>query len=339
MMSTLADKLDEIPSRHALVLSGIIDQARDETTRALRLWVASTPDGAARYTAHVHRSLVIQLELIRANLSKRLPGQFADVLQRSALDSAEVAMGHMAQEVAAFSDIFAGAAQIVNVNKAAIIAGASKSLIRQHRTSARRYGADLLGWAKPPTGVRFRRSTGWTEILQRELGVSVLRNETFDQAINRLVNLGGPLRDLKVHKGIESIVDIPEGLFRRHRHRAESIVRTESMNAANVAKRESLEAMEEEDPGYLLRWDATADSRLCPICEPLDGKTVAVGESFTIALRRERADGTINVLGEITREQPPAHPNCRCVLTSWRADWGRSPSILRTIDEELKRAA
>lgn len=45
-----------------------------------------------------------------------------------------------------------------------------------------------------------------------------------------------------------------------------------------------------------VRWVTAEDEAVCPICEPLDGKTALIGEGF---------DGIDN---------PPAHPRCRCTL-------------------------
>lgn len=48
------------------------------------------------------------------------------------------------------------------------------------------------------------------------------------------------------------------------------------------------------------QWSTNRDDLVCPVCGPLNNKTVAIGESFANDQK----------LGAIT--QPPAHPNCRC---------------------------
>lgn len=48
------------------------------------------------------------------------------------------------------------------------------------------------------------------------------------------------------------------------------------------------------------QWNAVNDERLCPICAPLDGKIVPKPTSFVST-----------VFGI---NQPPVHPNCRCVI-------------------------
>jgi SPP1 gp7 family putative phage head morphogenesis protein len=87
-------------------------------------------------------------------------------------------------------------------------------------------------------------------------------------------------------------------------NRAELIARTETLRASNEGQQEAwLQAV---DVGLLTgtenrEWIVTPDDRLCLICEPMDGQTVALDEAF------ELEDGTkIDV--------PPAHPRCRCTM-------------------------
>jgi SPP1 gp7 family putative phage head morphogenesis protein len=83
--------------------------------------------------------------------------------------------------------------------------------------------------------------------------------------------------------------------------RAETIARTETMRASNQGQ---LEAWEQAKQAGLLvgneqvEWITTPDDRLCPICEPLDGQTTALGSTFEV-------DGD-------RISTPPAHPRCRC---------------------------
>lgn len=79
--------------------------------------------------------------------------------------------------------------------------------------------------------------------------------------------------------------------------RATTIARTETAFADNA--------------GTLIAWDASgevegkewlvADSRVCPLCTPMDGVRVELDGTFTAQ------DGT-----EV--DGPPLHPNCRCTL-------------------------
>lgn len=83
--------------------------------------------------------------------------------------------------------------------------------------------------------------------------------------------------------------------------RARLIARTEVMTAANEGQRQAWD--QAVDAGLLTGreqqvWIVTPDDKLCPICEPLDGKTAPLGGEF------ETSEGNI--------DGPPAHPNCRC---------------------------
>ena len=87
------------------------------------------------------------------------------------------------------------------------------------------------------------------------------------------------------------------------KQRALMIARTEIISASTQGQLSLWR--EAQAQGLLPRgaekmWITTPDDRLCPICEDMDGETVALGEMFTI-------DGAL-IAG------PPAHPNCRCAV-------------------------
>lgn len=73
--------------------------------------------------------------------------------------------------------------------------------------------------------------------------------------------------------------------------RARLVAQTET---ALAYSRGSVLAYEESGVVDRLEW-LTADP--CPICEPLDGKVVGLGEEFASGI-----------------SYPPAHPNCRCAI-------------------------
>lgn len=90
------------------------------------------------------------------------------------------------------------------------------------------------------------------------------------------------------------------------RQRAEMIARTETIAAANAGQQAAWDAaveaglLDPEDTGRI--WQAAADTRVCPICDALDGQIVGLHEPF-ITIEGEAIDG------------PPAHPNCRCSVS------------------------
>jgi len=89
------------------------------------------------------------------------------------------------------------------------------------------------------------------------------------------------------------------------RYRGETIARTEIITSAHQGQKEAWQQAVDEgllDPSETNReWITTDDDRLCPICEPMNGQIVGLGEAFL--------DGD----GEDV-EEPPVHPNCRCTV-------------------------
>lgn len=88
------------------------------------------------------------------------------------------------------------------------------------------------------------------------------------------------------------------------RQRAETISRTETINAVNAGQQEAWDQAAED--GVVDRktakkmWIVTPDDRLCPICEPLGGVTVGIDEQF------DTEEGLV--------DGPGLHPNCRCSM-------------------------
>lgn len=77
--------------------------------------------------------------------------------------------------------------------------------------------------------------------------------------------------------------------------RSEMIARTEVLRASNFA---TDVAYRQSDIVKGKEWLTAIDSRVCPICAPLDTKTAKLDENFKTSV------------GDV--EYPPAHPSCRC---------------------------
>jgi len=75
--------------------------------------------------------------------------------------------------------------------------------------------------------------------------------------------------------------------------RAERIARTEIVRAHAEGQLDALEQLEVEQIGVMVEWDTAGDSRVCPLCRPLDG----------MVLKTKESHGMI-----------PRHPNCRCAF-------------------------
>lgn len=99
------------------------------------------------------------------------------------------------------------------------------------------------------------------------------------------------------------------------RYRAELIARNETVNAFRAGRLENDQYLQET---YGLKlgmvWRCTHDSKTCPICEAMDGKTVAISQPFptvdvTVGNKTWSWSHDIwNDEGHLTN----AHPNCRC---------------------------
>lgn len=98
-------------------------------------------------------------------------------------------------------------------------------------------------------------------------------------------------------------------VFRAARSRADNLVTTEAAIAYGSAYRNSAEALAESgllppETEVYYRWDAIRDRRTCALCRSLDGKIVAIGESYD-AIHRDEYESYMH---------PPAHNRCRCGL-------------------------
>ena len=133
------------------------------------------------------------------------------------------------------------------------------------------------------------------------LRLSVLKNETFHEATGRLQKAVGP------HVS---------------HYTAERFVRTEIMDAYNHYAVEGMGLLEKQDPGWVLRVDASLDSRMCPMCGSLHGKIADVMNAKLFRGSYQKASGDNMVTVHVEAARPPFHPRCRCVVMPWRIAWG-----------------
>ncbi len=188
---------------------------------------------------------------------------------------------NLEEELVRLGNIFEGTIQPIPVEAGSIIAKGDTLLIDRFKSSAKRYAGDT-------------RKT-----VIRELAVSRFRGETIDELTVRLQK------------------NVPIA-WTRTRHNAERLARTETMNAYNVYHREGLFEAAADDSTLVQRWDASYDRRRCPICASLDGKLIPIERGAEYTARWELRSGKT---ASLKTEQPPVHPNCRCVLTPWRQEW------------------
>ena len=86
--------------------------------------------------------------------------------------------------------------------------------------------------------------------------------------------------------------------------RAQMIAVTETTRAFAEGERQAGLELKEKYPDVpvVKTWMTNEDERVCPICGGLDGQEVAIDEAFEF-------EG-------VEYPEPPAHPNCRCWMSS-----------------------
>lgn len=89
-----------------------------------------------------------------------------------------------------------------------------------------------------------------------------------------------------------------DGIMAAPRYAIERYVRTFAMHVSNITNDAWMQSIPEVEK---VEFVATLDSRTCPTCGPLDGKTY------------DKKDAT--------RPRPPMHPNCRCLYVPVVPDW------------------
>lgn len=297
LLEQIAAEVAHLPGPALRAMGPVLFQAERELAQDLAKWLRTVEDGAARFTAQQYRVALVQIRQALRTARGLNPALF-NVLNDARVQAGALALGHLAREVEKFSMLFEGSVRPMPIRPAAVLAEGRKALIPRFRASALRYGEYV------------------TKDIERELAVGVARGETFDQLTRRLMRHGGPkgmvtLRGIEGDPGAVS-EHIAEGLFRRYRARAATVVRTEVINAYNVTAVDAITEAHAEDPGFMLRWDAAMDWRSCALCREMDGETAPVGGTFPGGV-----------------EHPPLHPCCRCATTPWHAEWGESVTSVR----------
>lgn len=278
-------------------MASVLKEAEKEVTQDLAKWLARV-NGDTKFTAQVYRNALIQIRGALLSIEQRSP-LVAQVLKFGATQASVLATKHLIAEVEKFSLIHEGTIRPVALEASTILAEGKKTLWPRMQNSAARYTGQVA------------------EDIRKQLAIGVVRGETVDQLTTRLVKLGGP----KGHVALRGQLGKPgavaehitEGLFKRYRGYAERLVRTETVNAYNQLALEGISELNAEDPGYKKRWDAAIDGRTCAWCHSYDHEVVDEGKNF---------HGGV--------QAPPVHPNCRCAVVLWRAEWSETKDLKRS---------
>jgi len=216
--------------------------AQEALIKDLKAWEMKQ-DGAARYTAHVKRSALAQLEAAMAEIEALAPTMYNTLLS-SGMKAGEAGLTAMEKQLSSLNAMFEGSMVPVSFDRAAILSGGEKLLLNKYPSSAARYAGKIR------------------DDVRRHLAVGTLQQKSISEMATKMYE------------------EIPH-VFKNAKFNAMRLVRTEVMNSYNEMHLQGLQEAHEEDSDVKMRWDASYDFRRCPECGSLDGKIVEVDKEFT----------------------------------------------------------
>ena len=272
-------QVDDVSSKTMTRFMPELVRARDELLKKMHAW-RQKEQGSNRFTMQRHRNALVQINRVLGKSIKLHP-EMARQLKISMGDVSATSIATLEHELGAFAGVFEGSIQPINIEAGAVVASQEQLMLKRFESSAKRYAG----------GIR-------DQVVSR-LAQGILGNQTVDEVAQRMMR------------------EIPK-VFDGATHKAERLVRTEMMNTYNSVHRAGIiEAAEEDEAQYLMRWDASFDSRRCAQCASLDGQIIPLEGEFNTSW----PVGSKGKQAAWSGLQPPAHPYCRCVLLPWKADW------------------
>lgn len=212
----------------------------------LRGRIASTVSADRVVDASVLRQMLNETQAVISELERRADGLFGTAQK----DAAELASGHIVEEIARLSRAFESQAIHVEVDAYEVLRDPPQSLLADHfATSVNRYGQDLLN------GVR------------RQLILSLRTGETAGAMASKISGMRGPMGAV----GSDN---------------AKRLMRTEVSQAYGAAHHSSMKQAEKEVPSLKKVW-LHIGSYLCAICGPLHGTERPLDGTWTIRSGRK----------------------------------------------------
>ncbi len=171
-----------------------------------------------------------------------------------------------------------------------------------------------------------------SELLKTRTSIKTLRDlysRTFENLRDITDDMAGVIRE-ELTKGFaqgenpkkmaKRITDEVKGI---QRTRAETLARTETINAATQG---TLDQIEESGVDIVSHgeWTTAADEDVCSFCRRVGFENFTVDEL--------RANHAVRFRGQIYRLAPPSHPNGRCVITP---TVGLDPDDLAPLEERV----
>jgi SPP1 gp7 family putative phage head morphogenesis protein len=247
LLLSINEEVAHLPSPVLHKLAPVFAAAQKELERDLSRWLRKE-DGAQRFTTHKLRAALLEVRSALKGVDAA-GVQLSNGLGTGARSAAELSSKHLAREVAELSSRFEGAIAPLPIREAAkLVTG----------TLLDRYAKQGSRWSQ---GVR--------DDIRKQLAIGVVRGETVDQMTARVAGRFG-----------EGAIGMSERTFSKAEFDARRIVRTEVVSAYNDVKQEQIADLAKDDPKIVMLWNAALDSRTCPECRALDGKTARPGELF-----------------------------------------------------------
>lgn len=262
----------------------ILENIRERTAGGLAKMLKSG-SSSATYTMHKHRSLLLQLQTSIEQAKTILPRRTMAELTNGTTVVSKDAIAKLRAMIEEGEKKFGRAITNLRLPQAKILTNVENTVFARHATKSAKYSGDV--------GAR----------ITRDLAIGVVQGESIDEMAQRLLaGKYGPAAARGPTAVAEAIAD--QQLF-KNKYEAERLVRTELVNVYNAAELEALSRVNDDDPGWKKRWDATMDKRTCSQCAKLHGVIVNINENFPGGVKH-----------------PPLHPNDRCAVVPWHESWG-----------------
>ncbi len=282
--------------------------------KKMQAWLARSGGASEAFTAAQVSAYQAQIRLAAERVEA--------MVQQQATGHASTAWHNGAQacaiELQDLEQVFTGISRAPRLRQAMRfdpMHGKASSVLRSIETSVDRYGTAMIGQ------------------FERTMALGMAAGLTQFEMVELLTAHGGPRGTVSMRARLVNGVvvrtateQIAEGLFNRHRSWAWRIVRTETSNAYNAAKIETLGEFQQDIPNLKKKILAHFDSRTAPDSVAVHGqiRDISGPNAFFV-------DGAGR-----SYEHPPARPNDRETVIPWIPDeWDEVPSTRQLSPDEV----
>jgi hypothetical protein len=296
------DLYQQVVSAHRRVLDRLIDRGAVERLR--NVYQKATSEvlsklerlgrGSTSFTYHHLQMALAQLKAGQIYVNDAMLGELNAATREAQVES----LHGLVRDYKKLEKHFSGHAPILPIEEAARFAGvidkSRGSLLRQHSTSVRRFGMNVI------------------DGVQEQMAVSLASGETLDGAITR------------VHSTIKGEFYAAERIARTET--AWSVNSTHNDGIKEIAKEDP--ALLSQWTEFCGPDGAPLDDRVGVDSIALAGQVAAPGDLFTMPATAPFPDAKGNtqvspsLVGK-SWEFPPNRPNDRATILPWKKDWGR----------------